>query len=357
MAIIKSMGIGSGSKSLGNVTYRKVRGRTIASERITANNSKTRKQVNHRNGFKEAARLGKSLGAVINECFEKTKLGSRRNNFIQSNNEYIRYYERVSNYNPELPSFTNLCSVLASSLFTGRLMISKGSTIVTNKLNWDNQNCIEGSIYLSRSFEAGDTVIIPVCISYQLVGSFFEMIKTFRKTLTSEDINLLTNPNEFIVNKDTIPGLETISDLPENASREEFILSGIVLGEKDCSTSYLQLMPTRVYIMNASSQILVEENKVMQILDSDPELFMEHLADNVTNAYGIFNSESPDLHFPVKGIAYDGENKPIGLLFDSPADQNFVVPLTGPDVDEVLLIRKGFLIAVIKNVKNPDLAF
>lgn len=90
MAIIKSLGIGAGVKSAGNITYRYSRGRTIASQRITENKSNTPLQAAQRGYFRVMSQVAFLLAAHIEWAFDKTKYGSQRNNFIQRNKDYMK---------------------------------------------------------------------------------------------------------------------------------------------------------------------------------------------------------------------------------------------------------------------------
>lgn len=89
MAIINSMGVGRARKSMGNVTYRTVRGRTIGSQKRTTSVSGV---ITRGLG----GNIRKPLFAMINifmaahaadidVSFDKTKYGSARNNFMKSN--------------------------------------------------------------------------------------------------------------------------------------------------------------------------------------------------------------------------------------------------------------------------------
>ena len=96
MAIIKSLGIGAGVKSAGNITYRFSRGRTIASQRITENKSNTPLQAAQRGYFKIMSQVAFLLAAHIEWAFDKTKYGSQRNNFIQRNKDYMKEINAAS---------------------------------------------------------------------------------------------------------------------------------------------------------------------------------------------------------------------------------------------------------------------
>lgn len=88
MAIINSLAIGKSVKSAGNLTYKTVRGRTIASQRITTNKSNTMAQSIQRSRFGLAAQSAQLIQTYINSCYEKSKYGSARNAFMHMNKNY-----------------------------------------------------------------------------------------------------------------------------------------------------------------------------------------------------------------------------------------------------------------------------
>lgn len=88
MAIINSLAIGKSVKSAGNLTYKTVRGRTIASQRITTNKSNTYKQANQRASFGASSQAMVMVQRWINSCYEKSKYGSARNAFLGVNKKY-----------------------------------------------------------------------------------------------------------------------------------------------------------------------------------------------------------------------------------------------------------------------------
>lgn len=89
MAVINSLAIGAGVKSAGNLTYRRTRGRTIASQRVTENKSNTPLQALQRNKFRVMSQLTRLLAAHVDNAFSKTKYGSARNNFIKQNKDTL----------------------------------------------------------------------------------------------------------------------------------------------------------------------------------------------------------------------------------------------------------------------------
>lgn len=82
MAVINSLAIGRSVKSAGNLTYKTVRGRTIASQRITQNKSNTPKQQSQRSLFGNSNLAMQLVLPWINNFFQKSKLGSSRNQFL-----------------------------------------------------------------------------------------------------------------------------------------------------------------------------------------------------------------------------------------------------------------------------------
>ena len=89
MAIINSLGIGKGQKSAGELTFRHVRGRTIASSRIRENKSRTVLQGEQRDKFKAGSSALSKIAFLINQAFEKSQYGSPRNNFFRINKEAV----------------------------------------------------------------------------------------------------------------------------------------------------------------------------------------------------------------------------------------------------------------------------
>lgn len=91
MAIIRSMGVGSAKKSMGNVTYRSVRGRTIGSQKV-GNRPLTRAEdVSFQQfAFGLINRYMTLHAADIQVSFNKTKYGSERNYFAKINFPELR---------------------------------------------------------------------------------------------------------------------------------------------------------------------------------------------------------------------------------------------------------------------------
>lgn len=117
MAVINSVGVGRGSKSVGEFTYRYTRGRTIASRRITKNTSKTPAQVGRRGAFGSFVWMFSPYKWFFSDGYEKTKHGSSFNQFVHVNRELLG----KSPYNSEvskklIPNGARLYSLLNAIL-------------------------------------------------------------------------------------------------------------------------------------------------------------------------------------------------------------------------------------------------
>lgn len=100
MAIISSTAIGNGKKSAGVLTYRRQRGRTIASQRILTNSSKTEKQVAQRTEFAVVSKAIAMAAPLVDVTFAKSRYGSARNNFFKINKAALM--EGFKNYRQEI---------------------------------------------------------------------------------------------------------------------------------------------------------------------------------------------------------------------------------------------------------------
>ena len=100
MALINSVGVGNGSKSVGEFTYRSVRGRTIASKRVLKNSSNSAAQGNQRSLFAALSKFLTAYDCYVFNAFTKTRYGSRRNRAaseIKALSPYIRSsYETIT---------------------------------------------------------------------------------------------------------------------------------------------------------------------------------------------------------------------------------------------------------------------
>lgn len=85
MAIINSLGIGRGKKSAGNLTYRTVRGRCIASQKQEKRGPVKGVYSIAQATFSLVSTFMRAHAADIDVSFDKTAYGSARNNFYKTN--------------------------------------------------------------------------------------------------------------------------------------------------------------------------------------------------------------------------------------------------------------------------------
>lgn len=89
MAIVNSLAVGKATKTAGELTYAKVRGRIIARRRIVSNKSNTSKQAVQRADFGKVSRFVTFLDSWIKANVQKSTYGSARNNFVRKNWERL----------------------------------------------------------------------------------------------------------------------------------------------------------------------------------------------------------------------------------------------------------------------------
>lgn len=95
MAIINSMGVGKARKSMGNVTYRTVRGRTIGSQKRAATGSTPATRGDGAVMSRQQALFGmvsmfmQAHASDIDVSFNKSKYGSQRNYFFSVNRKAL----------------------------------------------------------------------------------------------------------------------------------------------------------------------------------------------------------------------------------------------------------------------------
>lgn len=95
MAIISSMGVGKARKSMGNVTYRIVRGRTIGSQKRAATGSTATTRGDGAIMSRQQSLFGmvsmymQAHASDIDVSFNKSRFGSQRNYFFKSNRKAL----------------------------------------------------------------------------------------------------------------------------------------------------------------------------------------------------------------------------------------------------------------------------
>lgn len=162
MAVINSLAIGKSYKSAGNLTYKTVRGRTIASQRITQNKSNTMAQGMQRGRFGATAQCMQLFLPYVNNFFEKTKYGSARNQYVKTN-KFINlgglYGEVKEGLVPMSEAFLLIFGRNSSgSLLPGSAYYASYGTLscIVNEKTIDGDNV---SIGVSAEFKANESVL------------------------------------------------------------------------------------------------------------------------------------------------------------------------------------------------------
>ena len=123
MAIISSMGVGKARKSMGNVTYRTVRGRTIGSQKRAATGSTATTRGDGTVMSRQQALFGmvsmfmQAHASDIDVSFNKSRFGSQRNYFFKTNRKALfaaLASLAVTAMNQGYPSLTDIEAAIAS---------------------------------------------------------------------------------------------------------------------------------------------------------------------------------------------------------------------------------------------------
>ena len=253
MAIINSLAIGAAAKSAGNLTYKRTRGRTIASQRITQNTSKSSAQTSQRDVFAMQARMSKSIASWIDLSFPKTKYGSQRNNFISSAKSALQAFIRVDQIGQGLP---DLIQSSAKAAQVGKLLLAGiGEYTLQCEYPLTMVSNLRMPAVLSRAFAVGDRIAVMVAQVYTLPSfpdMMLESVQIVETTLTAENVPAA---GSITINSTLIPKLANLNALlPAGADVMGQLFSATVIGtdKSTCSTLF-SIIPWNVVQYNAVS--------------------------------------------------------------------------------------------------------
>lgn len=238
MGIYKTSSIGVRRKSVGEVTYKSVRGRVIASAKVTENTSKTPAQTEQRSAFGIMGQSAKVMASWIDQAFSKTKYGSQRNNFVKQNAPVMSWLKE----NKDTLKGSSL-GKFSQSVAAGVPVLSGfGSNFVDAEFEQDNA-ALSVVVTFSKDFVANDIIKIGVMQSYSKavpnddgmsILAHFSSVKIYEYTVTNADLS----SNIIILDKDKIPALETAAKPPIGFVPQTSIASAVVLSGKETSQSY-----------------------------------------------------------------------------------------------------------------------
>lgn len=274
MAIIESLAIGAAVKSAGNLTYKRTRGRTIASQRITQNTSKSSAQTSQRDVFAMQARMAKSISAWINMSFPKTKYGSQRNNFISTAKSALQAFIRVDQIGQGLP---DLIQSSAKAAQVGKLLLAgKGEYTLQCDYPLTMVSNLSIPAVLSRDFAVGDRVAVMVAQVYTLPSfpdMLLESVRIVETTLTAAN---KPEAGSITINSVLIPELANLDLLlPAGAVVTGQLLSATVIGvdKSTCSTLF-SIIPWSMVQYNALSGSNTESTLTVVLDKALPATYM-----------------------------------------------------------------------------------
>lgn len=238
MGIYKTSSIGVRRKSVGEITYKSVRGRVIASAKIAENTSKTSAQTEQRSAFGIMGKMGKLLADWINQTFDKTKYGSQRNHFVKVNAPVMSWLKE----NKKL-STANFLTQISAALDAGvALFAGYGANFAESEFTQNNAE-LSVSITFSKKFVLGDVVKILVAQGYTKKApsdngysliNHFSSHDIYEYAITEAEVGT----NILSLAKDKVPGLATACKPLATYTQSAIMASAAVVSGKDACQCY-----------------------------------------------------------------------------------------------------------------------
>lgn len=222
MAIINSMGVGRAKKSMGNVTYRTIRGRTIGSQKRSGTTTRVTFLTRAQALFGMVSMFMQAHASDIQVSFNKSQYGSQRNYFFRINKAALEEalspllpnvmanatYPTVSEVENAITSYatknpTAIFRVKLSGFenvyLTGSWMssdnpISGGATdgLGTGTVNTTaGETSYDAPIALSMEFHSGARVVRPA-------GTVKIVSSVLPSGITASDISYLTTDGNVV---------------------------------------------------------------------------------------------------------------------------------------------------------------
>lgn len=233
MAVVNSTALGAAVKTAGELTYRRTRGRTIASRRIVSNKSKTQSQISQRSAFGVLGKAAKDLSGWIDTHFEQTKYGTPRNNFVKQNTP-VMHVIRADNGNI---GGDGLYAIVKAIKVGATVFAGYGRNLTTFEVDAKTEHELKLSILFSKQLSIGDQVtIIVVKAVTQLVNGnemYFNSYKEMSYVVTEADANV----NAVSIDKVKVPGLSGYDTGDDKYEAVEYAIAVAVLSGTDKSIS------------------------------------------------------------------------------------------------------------------------
>lgn len=156
MAIVNSLAVGKATKTAGELTYAKVRGRTIARRRIISNKSNTARQEAQRFTFGVVSSMAALIDPYIKQNFEPTEYGSARNCFMKRNWPYLK-----EGYQTDNPAEMTMATVLFDLINSGAYLQYGVNIEGSIKASFNEQNNIVYDVdFLDKGYSSVDVSFI-----------------------------------------------------------------------------------------------------------------------------------------------------------------------------------------------------
>ena len=241
MAIVLSTAIGNAVKTAGELTYRRTKGRTIASRRIITNKSKTDPQKIQRSAFAILTAGSKALSSFINASFSATKYGTPRNNFIKSNKAFMDIVKK----NTASLKGTNL-AMLADAVQFGNLQCGDGNNLITQVFTMGAADAgLSVKIDSNVELKEGDKIqlaFIRSCSTTNNGLTLYFATPVFKEYVVKA-ADIAANVKSLTIDKTKLPALATIVEFADNQSDEVVTGVAALLREKETCTCFMNKVP------------------------------------------------------------------------------------------------------------------
>ena len=242
MGVYSNASIGVRKKSVGENTYKTVRGRTIVSKRIVENSSKTQPQTEQRKAFSVMGKSGKLLSKWIDRTFDKTKYGSQRNNYVKLNAPVMAWLKS----NDKLGGSNYIKQIADAIEGDVPVYAGFGSNLCESEFTQTDKE-LSVNLVFSKVLTVGDKVVIVVAQSYSKhvpgvdgmnLLATFNSAPIFEYSVTEADAGV----NTISLDKAKVPALATAC-APMNTYNQIAIIASaaIISGKETCQCYFSSL--------------------------------------------------------------------------------------------------------------------
>lgn len=193
MAIIHSVVVGAGVKSVGEVSLRRVKGRTIASRRVWENKSRTPLQAAQRSDFKAVQEMVSAMPFLWKRYIERGKYNTAYNEAFKVNYDFLQSQVEVWNSLSDGGIISNiLLNTFGSSYAEKPFYWSKG--ITPNLITFEKTGTpgsIKIMVQLTDPVKRCDVSLITIKTNTE---------PTFSKVSGSISVNEATGFTEILIN-------------------------------------------------------------------------------------------------------------------------------------------------------------